>query len=426
MNRVVFVFAVFLGLVQAAQSSDWIVDENQWYFSPMIGFTFEDQDRMSDNGYVLDLGLGKQIAENWSIEFSGFLGRHGGFNELDQFGLTVDMLRHLDSSGVISPYLLFGTGVIKTDVDEAPSISSDLDYNNFIGSAGIGFISPMGNANARFRGEARYRLDLADPDKFSDWIVSAGIYMPVGPAPAQQPVDLPDSDGDGVPDDIDLCPATMAGATVDQYGCEMDSDGDGVADSKDRCPNTPKGTKVDARGCPPAKDSDGDGVTDPNDKCPGTPRAAKVDANGCELDDDGDGVVNSLDSCPDTPKGARIDVRGCEIRDKIDLPGVQFELESARLIAESTAILDEAAETLKRNPDVKVEAQGYTDTTGSAAYNLDLSDRRAKSVRQYLVDKGVNPANITAKGYGEANPVADNSTREGRIRNRRVELRILN
>ncbi|MBT8132369.1 MAG: OmpA family protein, partial [Gammaproteobacteria bacterium] len=69
---------------------------------------------------------------------------------------------------------------------------------------------------------------------------------------------------------------------------------------------------------------------------------------------------------------------------------------------------------------------GYTDTTGEASYNLDLSQRRAESVRRYLISKGANGDKISAKGYGEANPIFDNSTRPGRQKNRRVELRILN
>ncbi|MBT8115098.1 MAG: OmpA family protein, partial [Arenicella sp.] len=116
----------------------------------------------------------------------------------------------------------------------------------------------------------------------------------------------------------------------------------------------------------------------------------------------------------------------CEIRDKIELPGVRFELSSADLISESTAVLDLAAATLRNNPDLKVEAAGYTDTTGTPSSNLSLSQKRAESVRRYLISKGANGDNITAKGYGSANPIADNATRPGRQKNRRVDLRVLN
>ncbi len=88
-------------------------------------------------------------------------------------------------------------------------------------------------------------------------------------------------------------------------------------------------------------------------------------------------------------------------------------------------MLNEAAATLRLNPDIVVEVAGHTDSAGSAEYNAWLSDRRADSVRQYLVDRGANSRNLSARGYGEAEPIADNETAQGRARNRRVELRIL-
>jgi outer membrane protein OmpA-like peptidoglycan-associated protein len=122
---------------------------------------------------------------------------------------------------------------------------------------------------------------------------------------------LVDSDGDGVPDKDDQCPATPLGATVDVHGCPMDSDGDGVYDGIDQCPNTPAGAHVDAKGCP--IDSDGDGVPDGIDQCPNTPAGAHVDAKGCPIDSDGDGVPDGIDQCPNTPAGAKVDAVGCPI-----------------------------------------------------------------------------------------------------------------
>lgn len=199
-----------------------------------------------------------------------------------------------------------------------------------------------------------------------------------------------------------------------------DSDGDGVTDDKDKCPNTPAGVKVDTDGCP--IDSDGDGVADYMDKCPNTPAGAAVDTNGCPLDSDGDGIADYLDKCPNTPAGSRVDNSGCPLKAVIELRGVNFANNSAQLKANSTAILDEMAITLKRYPDLKVEIAGHTDSSGSNELNASLSQRRAEAVRKYLIDKGVNAGNLTAKGYGEDKPVASNATREGRAMNRRVEL----
>lgn len=171
-------------------------------------------------------------------------------------------------------------------------------------------------------------------------------------------------------------------------------------------------------------DVDGDGIADSQDKCPGTPAGVMVDAKGCALDSDGDSVVDYKDRCPGTASGARVDVYGCELKSVTSLKGVNFENNSAKLTASSTGVLDDVVATLKKNPDVKAEVAGHTDGSGSHSYNVSLSNRRAESVRQYLVNNGINANRLTAKGYGPDYPVASNSTREGRAKNRRVELRI--
>ena len=203
----------------------------------------------------------------------------------------------------------------------------------------------------------------------------------------------------------------------------IDTDGDGVPDNLDRCPGTPAGAKVTANGCEP--DSDGDGVVDRLDRCANTPRGAAVDANGCELDSDKDGVVDRLDRCPGTKAGAKVDASGCEIPEVISLKDVNFATNSAQLTPTSSAKLDEAAATLIKRGNVRVEVAGHTDNRGSAARNRVLSQQRAEAVMRYLVSKGVNPANLTARGYGPDAPEADNRTESGRAANRRVELRVL-
>ncbi|MFN3800517.1 thrombospondin type 3 repeat-containing protein, partial [Belliella pelovolcani] len=131
-------------------------------------------------------------------------------------------------------------------------------------------------------------------------------------------LDQYDSDGDGVPNHLDQCPGTPAGEPVDENGCadsQRDSDGDGVSDDMDLCPDTPAGEEVDENGCADSqKDSDGDGVTDDLDLCPDTPAGEEVDENGCsasQRDSDGDGVTDDLDLCPDTPEGEEVDENGC-------------------------------------------------------------------------------------------------------------------
>jgi len=184
------------------------------------------------------------------------------------------------------------------------------------------------------------------------------------------------------------------GGTPDAPPCvELDSDGDGVPDSRDRCPNTPKGAPVDEHGCP--LDSDGDGVPDYKDNCPGTPKGAKVDPSGCEI------------------------MADMTIRTTAD----HFDFDSAELKPAMMSELDNAANQINASKgDEMLEIVGHTDSTGPEDYNQGLSERRAQAAADYLAGKGVSPSRMTVKGMGESSPVADNSTREGRSMNRRVEL----
>ncbi len=241
------------------------------------------------------------------------------------------------------------------------------------------------------------------------------------------PCKVPDSDGDGVFDNMDKCPDTPAGRKVNAQGCELDGDGDGVVDGLDKCPNTPPGRKVNAQGC--ELDSDGDGVVDGLDKCPNTPAGRKVNAQGCELDSDGDGVVDGLDKCPtvyaktaDGCPAPVVEQAPVAAPQKLVLGDVLFETNEATLTQDATATLDKAAASLQEWGNVKVEVAGYTDDRGTSEHNEKLSWRRADSVRTYLIGKGVAADRLTAKGYGESSPVGDNATVEGRTENRRVEL----
>jgi outer membrane protein OmpA-like peptidoglycan-associated protein len=110
---------------------------------------------------------------------------------------------------------------------------------------------------------------------------------------------------------------------------------------------------------------------------------------------------------------------------KITLRGINFDTGKATIKPESFPILNQAAELLKKNPKVRVEIQGHTDSVGSDSYNLRLSEARANSVYQYLLSQGIEPARLTARGYGETMPIADNRTRDGRALNRRIDFQIL-
>jgi len=166
-------------------------------------------------------------------------------------------------------------------------------------------------------------------------------------------------------------------------------------------------------------------VPDSNDRCPGTPAGASVDAQGCELDDDGDGVVNSKDECPDTPARAKVDDKGCQeylTKDVRETLYVEFGLDKAEVRETSYPELESLSDQMYQYPSADLVLEGHTDSTGSAAYNKQLSEKRADAVKRVMVEEfGIDESRITTEGYGEAKPIADNSTRDGRAQNRRVE-----
>ncbi len=225
-----------------------------------------------------------------------------------------------------------------------------------------------------------------------------------------------DSDGDGVPNEIDECPDTPEGVKVDERGCPLDSDGDGIPDYLDKCPGTPKGVEVDCDGCP--LDSDGDSIPDYLDKCPGTPEGVKVDEWGCPLDTDGDGVPDYRDKCPGTPRGALVDEQGCWV-----IGDTLFDFDKYVIKPQYYRLLDQVVSVLKQNPSLKVEVQGHTDNFGSGAYNRKLSDRRARAVMNYLIKNGIDEERLSAVGYDFSRPRASNETEAGRALNRRVQFR---
>jgi hypothetical protein len=240
-----------------------------------------------------------------------------------------------------------------------------------------------------------------------------------------------DSDGDAVPDGLDKCPDTPKAAVVDVQGCPSDSDKDGIFDGIDRCPGTPIGATVDGPdtatpGCP--HDSDNDGVFDGVDQCALTPAGAAVDDKGCPKDSDGDKVLDGLDQCPDTPRGSKIDKEGCP-RVRLDknepqiLQNVKFH--GMELYPGSEAWLQLLIEAANYWPDVVFEVGIYTDNEGGIATNRAAAQRRAEVVRAWLINQGIPAQRFVAKAYGPVNFVADNSTEEGRDKNRRIEVRRL-
>ncbi|MGD9201252.1 MAG: OmpA family protein [Chitinispirillia bacterium] len=238
-----------------------------------------------------------------------------------------------------------------------------------------------------------------------------------------------DNDSDGITDTNDKCPNEPAKPSQCD-GCPIyDMDEDGLEDKDDKCPKEPedKDGFMDDDGCPDF-DNDKDGIKDANDACPDKPEDLDgfEDSDGCiDPDNDGDGINDLSDSCPNIVGVA--EAGGCpktkEIkRGKLILEGVNFRSGKSILTPNSYRILDQVYESLAEWINVKLEIRGYTDSQGNDQSNKRLSQKRAEAVMIYLIQKGIQPNRLRAVGYGEDNPIADNSTAAGRARNRRVEL----
>ena len=148
------------------------------------------------------------------------------------------------------------------------------------------------------------------------------------------------------------------------------------------------------------------------------PKPAPMAAAPKPMDSDKDGVTDNLDQCPNTPLGATVDARGCWTYEA----KVLFDINSAKIKSEAYPMLQEAVLIMKKNPDLNVEVDGHADSTGAAAYNMTLSEKRAEAVKKHFVDQGIDPDRLTTKGFGITKPAASNKTKEGRAKNRRVEL----
>jgi outer membrane protein OmpA-like peptidoglycan-associated protein/opacity protein-like surface antigen len=364
-----------------------------------------------------------------------------------------DLVVNLRPSGFVNPYLLGGWQEGRFEYDNEDSVPKPRYLNGWELGAGLTVrLTSALRLRAEFR-DALWKFKAGTPppagqDATDNQFYTAGLEFsfPSGhhddesmaAVTAQAPLD---SDHDGIPDAQDQCPATPPGVAVDARGCPVttDADNDGVPDAQDQCPNTPAGTVVDARGCP--KDSDNDGVPDNLDECANTPAGVAVDAKGCPqiTDADNDGVPDDKDLCPFTPANAKVDKDGCPItlterevelldKGRITERNIHFETAKWDILPESRPVLDEIGAILIQWPRLRIEVGGHCDARGSDAYNLDLSNKRAGAVLDYLVTKypTITRDQYSSKGYGERVPVASNKTVEGMAQNRRVEFKVLN
>jgi OmpA-OmpF porin, OOP family len=323
----------------------------------------------------------------------------------------------LKEASMFDPYVFLGVNGTRIDKSTYLAQSTGLGVNIWV----TDWLAV--NAQASYD----YVFDFNDYMHYSFGIATRfdkkAAKAPPAEAVAEVAVLAPDKDGDGVPDHLDRCP-DVAGLTWFD-GCP-DSDGDGVPDHLDECPDVAGLAWLN--GCP---DKDGDGIADHLDDCPDL--AGVASAKGCP-DADGDGIPDSLDECPD--EFGLYSNNGCPLMDSIKVQELQttlqsfadhIEFETAKFVIKSSSYskLDEIVQTMQNHPRAKFAIEGHTDNVGSDEDNLTLSESRAYALRQYFVDKGINPDRLTFKGYGESRPRDTNETAAGRANNRRVEIRLI-
>ncbi|HEV8551308.1 MAG TPA: OmpA family protein [Polyangiaceae bacterium] len=344
------------------------------------------------------------------------------------FGARAHLIGQLPI-GRITPFLLVGYGKIG---GASTPMGTDIDPALHFGVGAKYALTPLVGLRLDLRDNMSQKTSTAtheakDGDMTSHWEVSLGVSVALEPRHRCEKYEGPkDSDGDGFSDDRDRCP-TQPGIAPD--GCpDRDSDGDTVLDSHDRCPTQPG--PVNLGGCP-VRDGDGDGIPDDYDKCPTEPGPI----NGCpDLDPDHDGIPVPADQCPDKPetKNGFDDEDGCpdEIPEKLRkftgvVKGIEFDTGKDTIRPVSESVLQNALAVFNEYPKARIEVSGHTDDVGQHDDNVELSRKRAESVKAWFVGKGVDPHRIETRGAGPDAPIADNKTPAGKQKNRRIEFKLL-
>jgi len=384
--------------------------------------------------FFSSLGVTRYIGSGFSFELGA------SFNQIDRVGLTrIEEVNWVNVDGTIQynfkrllnsswfdPYLGLGAGYFWLDGDGGGTFNSNLGVNFWVSEGfaltlDTNYKSAFDDAdNDLFQHRFGIKFAFGGKDTDGDGIYDKNDACPEEPG-LEEFNGCPDSDSDGIMDSEDTCPYD---AGLPEFNGCPDADGDGIPDKDDECP-TEAGLK-EFNGCP---DSDNDGIADKDDDCPN--EAGPAANNGCPWpDSDGDGVLDKDDQCPDT--AGTVANFGCpELPEAVKASlrdyakKIQFNTGKTEITDEAATILANVAGIMKEYPNAKFVVEGYTDSVGREESNLKLSEGRAASVEKYLEGLGIENSRLTSKGYGEANPIADNGTRSGRAQNRRVEIKLV-
>jgi hypothetical protein len=327
----------------------------------------------------------------------------------------------------VAPFILGGYGGLGVVSDVDLALGNDIDAAGHFGGGLKIFINRLAAFRVEGRGVVSARTHKVAPQAVVHAELLVGLSLVLGRMrPQPVPKDL-DPDKDGFLDPNDKCPK-LAGVAPD--GCPIiDSDSDTFIDNVDKCPFEP-GVAPD--GCPPP-DRDKDTFIDSEDKCPDE---AGVAPDGCPIppDTDCDGIIDKDDTCPFVPEtyNGYDDTDGCPdklpekvVYDGRPIEGIYFKTNSDEIQKKSEKTLNATVAVLQEFKSIRIEISGHTDDVGADDKNLDLSRRRAESVKKYLTDKGVDASRVETIGYGRTKPIAEGKSAKARAKNRRIEFRVI-
>lgn len=403
--------------------------------NPDSGKWFDEYFNVSDHWSIIPsisyLGVSRYVGHRFSV------GIRGSLNRIDQIGdREVDDLSYFAADAtvkynfikntVLDPFVEVGGGYTSLDDVGTGTVNGGVGLNIWFSKhMGLSLQSQYKHAFEEdvvnhFQHLAGINIRFGGTDSDGDGVYDKDDACPEEPG-LKEFDGCPDADGDGIEDAKDLCPEEAGPEETD--GCP-DADGDGVIDKDDACPNTAGFAAL--MGCP---DTDGDGVADKDDDCPST--AGPSENRGCPWkDSDGDGILDKDDLCPDVI-GTVVN-KGCpEITIAVQKQlndyarTILFDTGKSTIKAASTSVMVDIIQILNEYPHTKFSVEGHTDSVGSKSLNQRLSEERALSVRDFLVDKGIERFRLSAVGYGEDRPIATNATRTGRAQNRRVEINLV-
>lgn len=359
--------------------------------TPLVGYHSPDK---GDAGAYVGLAAGVKLLSALSVE-----AEYGKASDAKLLNANFLIAPASWSNGTLSPYLLAGVG--QQDLDYMVG-TKKVSTTDTVMNLGGGVLYALNN-DLSLRGEVR-AIHNSD-QSLQDYLVLTGLQYSFGQEPVEPTVYVP---------------------YVEPVIAPVDTDGDGVIDANDRCPNTPTGWAVGVDGCP--LDSDKDRVPDSIDECPNTPLGMPVGANGCPLDEDNDGVPDAKDKCPGTALNVVVDEHGCaktvtkEVKEAItEQINIVFDSNKAIIKPEFKGEVAKIADLAKASGNAFITIQGHTDSSGNPAKNKILSQERANAVMNMLIsDYGIAATRVSAVGFGSSQPIADNTTVEGKAKNRRV------